>query len=127
MAVGGWGSRVLNRLKYNFLFKKLNAPNSLKSKINIFKFFTLWSPKHAGWVGGVRYLGLSPKKNGCFFDTFPNPDFCITISKIVVSAFCLQKIKETSSYITLNVQLSFLQTECRNGDFRSWDTKIRVN
>ena len=26
-------------------------------------FFTLWSPERAWWVGGVRYLGQSPKKN----------------------------------------------------------------
>ena len=30
-------------------------------------------PKRARWVGGVRYLGQSPKKKRIFFDTFPEP------------------------------------------------------
>ena len=37
-------------------------------------YFPPESPKRARWVGGVRCLGQSPKKNGYFFDTFPNGD-----------------------------------------------------
>ena len=59
--MGGWGSRVLN------LWKCENT-RYVTGKSRYFRYV---SPKPLRWVGGVRYLGLFPKKNRFFFDPFP--------------------------------------------------------
>ena len=66
--MGGWGSRVLN-------LWKSETTRFLRNFCG--RYFRYVSPKLKRWVGGVRCLGLFPKKID-FFYPFPNwkSDLC---------------------------------------------------
>ena len=74
--MGGWGSRVLNLWKCENTRFLRNFWVGVKSpKLDISAMWVLnWSGR---WVGGVRCLGLFPKKIDCFYP-FPNwkSDLC---------------------------------------------------
>ena len=78
--MGGWGSRVLNLWKCeNTRFLRNFCSRYLSIFVDVcryFHYFRFVSPKPLRWVGGVRCLGLFPKKNRFFsIDPFPKWPF----------------------------------------------------
>ena len=66
--MGGWGSRVLNLWKCeNTRFLRNFCGRYFRYVTGKSRYFRYVSPKPLRWVGGVRYLGLFPKKNRFFW------------------------------------------------------------